>query len=219
MAWIYLDLLYRPLRSHEAQSFVLTKFFLPFQEEGPRAPLTPPTALGAGLPRGHLLQRLRPQGKTQEFRSLPQGMSDYHQLNELLHLFRIVSCLSRDTRMYVNLLYLLLQSRKVSVLLYQKFSLSRVNHRSSTSSGAQDRAGSSGNFSLSQSSFKRRRPLSLEVSDHDSCNDDMRVPQFCFWTPSPRRIFCTSCSAYRDVPLSKRGGLFRPACPNSGPES
>ena len=36
----------------------------------------------------------------------------------------------------------------------------------------------------------------------------MSVPQFCFWTPSLRRTPCTSCSTYRDIPLSKGGGLF-----------
>ena len=62
-----------------------------------------------------------------------QGMSDYHQLNELLHLIRTVSYFSRDTRMYFNLLYSPLPSQKFSVLLNQKFSLSEGNHRSSTS--------------------------------------------------------------------------------------
>ena len=151
MAWIYLYLLYRPLCSQEAQSFCLNKIFSPFS--GGRAKGSPysPERSRSRPARGHLLQRSRPQGKTQELRSLqaPQGMSVYHQLYELLHLIRTVSYISMDTRIYFNLLYSPLPSQKVPVLLNQKFSLSGVNHRSSTSSGAQNRAGSSGNFGFS----------------------------------------------------------------------
>ena len=76
--------------------------------------------------------------------------------------------------MHFNLLFSPLTSQKVSVLLNQKFSLSGGNHRNYASSGAQDRVGSSGLFgfspALSPSSSKCRRPLSPEVSDHDSYN-------------------------------------------------
>ena len=119
-------------------------------------------------------------------------MPDYHQLNELSHLIRTASYLSGDTRMYFNLLYSPLPSHKVSVLLNQKFSFSEGNHRSSTSSEAQDRIGSSGNFGfspvLSPSSSKRRRPLSPEVSDHDSYNVPFPPhPVPSTWSSAPAR--------------------------------
>ena len=142
--------------------FVLTKSFIPFQEEG--LPLLP-RALSEQAWReatssnafGHM-RRLRSSGLYRHLRNvwLPSAQRVVAPYPHGQLPFCII--------MYYNLLYSLLPSHKVSVLLIQKFSLSGGNHRSSTSSGAQDLTGSSGNFrflpALSPSSSKRRRPLS-----------------------------------------------------------
>ena len=121
-------------------------------------------------------------------------MLEYNLLNELLHLISTISYLSRDIRMYFNLIYSLLLSQKVSVLQNQKFSLSGRNHRGSTSSGAHYRAGSSGIFrfspALSPLSSKRRRPLSPDVSDHDSYKMPLHphpVPSTSSSTPAKKK--------------------------------
>ena len=167
---------------------------------------------------------LRPQGNIQELRSLqaPQETLDYHHLNELLHLIHIVSYLSKDTRMYCNLLYSPLPFQKVSVLLNQKFSPSGGNPRSSTSSGAQDRQVPR-ETSDSHLPFHPPPPtvgglFPPEVLDHDSYNGSFTRPPFSSTSSSaPARkkeekhaTISKCCSSYA-IPSS--GSTTRTAAP------